>query len=95
MVAANRADSAHRRRSGNSLFCHEGGGLSANIRGDQVLVGSAAFMKLMKVKLPQGLKPDGPAQPLGGGDGLGKGEQPLPAQKGGQKSLVLPVPLFP
>ena len=38
-----------------SLVCHEGGGLSANIRGEQVLVGSAAFMKLMEVKLPQGL----------------------------------------
>lgn len=42
-------------RHADSLQCHEGGGLSANIRGDQVLVGSAAFMKLMKVRLPQGL----------------------------------------
>ena len=42
-------------RRADSLVCHEGGGLSANIRGEQVLVGSAAFMKLMKVKLPQGL----------------------------------------
>ena len=42
-------------RRADSLVCHEGGGLSANIRGDQVLVGSAAFMKLMEVKLPQGL----------------------------------------
>ncbi len=42
-------------RRADSLQCHEGGGLSANIRGDQVLVGSAAFMKLMEVKLPQGL----------------------------------------
>lgn len=42
-------------RNANNLVCHEGGGLSANIRGDQVLVGSAAFMKLMKIKLPQGL----------------------------------------
>ena len=42
-------------RNADALQCHEGGGLSANIRGDQVLVGSAAFMKLMKVKLPQGL----------------------------------------
>lgn len=42
-------------RRADSLVCHEGGGLSANIRGDQVLVGSAAFMKLMKIKLPQGL----------------------------------------
>ncbi len=42
-------------RRADSLTCHEGGGLSANIRGDQVLVGSAAFMKLMEIKLPQGL----------------------------------------
>ena len=42
-------------RRADSLICHEGGGLSANIRGDQVLVGSAAFMKLMEIKLPQGL----------------------------------------
>jgi hypothetical protein len=42
-------------RRANGLVCHEGGGLSANIRGDQVLVGSAAFMKLMEVRLPQGL----------------------------------------
>lgn len=42
------------RRSGE-LTCHEGGGLSSTIRGDEVLVGSAAFMKLMKVRLPQGL----------------------------------------
>ena len=34
---------------------YEGGGLSANIRGDQVLVGSAAFMNLMDISLPQGL----------------------------------------
>ena len=42
-------------RRAKDLVCHEGGGLSANIRGSQVLVGSAAFMKLMEVKLPQGL----------------------------------------
>ncbi len=42
-------------RNAQSLAFHEGGGLSANIRGDQVLVGSAAFMKLMEVGLPQGL----------------------------------------
>ncbi|MCI9156881.1 MAG: hypothetical protein HFF44_08090, partial [Lawsonibacter sp.] len=42
-------------RNASALVCHEGGGLSANIRGEQVLVGSAAFMKLMKIKLPQGL----------------------------------------
>ena len=42
-------------RRAEGLQCHEGGGLSANIRGDQVLVGSAAFMKLMEIRLPQGL----------------------------------------
>ena len=42
-------------RNAGNLQYHEGGGLSANIRGDQVLVGSAAFMKLMEVRLPQGL----------------------------------------
>ena len=42
-------------RQAERLCCYEGGGLSANIRGDQVLVGSAAFMKLMDVALPQGL----------------------------------------
>lgn len=34
---------------------HEGGGLSGEIRGEQVLVGSAAFMHLMEIPLPQGL----------------------------------------
>ena len=42
-------------RRADALLPHEGGGLSGNIRGDSVLVGSAAFMKLMEVKLPQGL----------------------------------------
>lgn len=42
-------------RQADRLCCYEGGGLSANIRGDQVLVGSAAFMSLMEVSLPQGL----------------------------------------
>lgn len=42
-------------RKAEHLCCHEGGGLSATIRGDQVLVGSAAFMNLMEVELPQGL----------------------------------------
>ena len=42
-------------RNAEGLQYHEGGGLSGNIRGDQVLVGSAAFMKLMEVRLPQGL----------------------------------------
>lgn len=34
---------------------HEGGGLSADIRGERILVGSASFMALMEVALPQGL----------------------------------------
>ena len=34
---------------------HEGGGLSADIRGEHILVGSASFMALMEVSLPQGL----------------------------------------
>ena len=34
---------------------HEGGGLSADIRGERILVGSASFMTLMEVPLPQGL----------------------------------------
>jgi len=42
-------------RQAERLCCYEGGGLSATIRNDQVLVGSAAFMKLMDVELPQGL----------------------------------------
>ncbi len=42
-------------RNTSGLQYHEGGGLSANIRGDQVLVGSASFMKLMEIRLPQGL----------------------------------------
>jgi hypothetical protein len=49
-----RAQGATYRRA-ERLCCYEGGGLSANIRGDQVLVGSAAFMNLMEVALPQGL----------------------------------------
>lgn len=34
---------------------HEGGGLSADVRGERVLVGSASFMALMEVPLPPGL----------------------------------------
>lgn len=34
---------------------HEGGGLSADVRGERILVGSASFMALMEVPLPQGL----------------------------------------
>ena len=43
-------------RQADRLCCYEGGGLSANIRGDQVLVGSASFMTLMEIELPQGLQ---------------------------------------
>ena len=42
-------------RNAERLCCYEGGGLSATIRGDQVLVGSAAFMNLMEISLPVGL----------------------------------------
>ena len=42
-------------RNSERLCCYEGGGLSATIRGDQVLVGSAAFMNLMEIPLPPGL----------------------------------------
>jgi len=42
-------------RNSERLCCYEGGGLSATIRGDQVLVGSAAFMNLMDIPLPPGL----------------------------------------
>ena len=42
-------------RNSERLTCHEGGGLSAVIRGDQVLVGSASFMNLMDIALPDGL----------------------------------------
>ena len=42
-------------RKAEGLCCYEGGGLSAHIRGEQVLVGSAAFMKLMEIQLPPGL----------------------------------------
>lgn len=42
-------------RRATGLEFHEGGGLSAEIRGDQVLVGSGSFMQLMEIDLPQGL----------------------------------------
>ena len=35
--------------------CHEGGGLSARMGGEQVLVGSAGFMNLMGIRLPQNM----------------------------------------
>ena len=43
-------------RHAERLTCYEGGGLSALIRGNQVLVGSYSFMNLMEVELPQGLR---------------------------------------
>lgn len=42
-------------RRGADLTAYEGGGFSEMIRGQQVLVGSAAFMTLMEVTLPPGL----------------------------------------
>lgn len=36
--------------------CYEAGGLSGSIRGEQIMVGSAAFMTVMDVPLPQDLK---------------------------------------
>lgn len=42
-------------RRAEGLCCYEGGGVSARIRHDQVLVGSASFMQLMEIQLPQGL----------------------------------------
>ncbi|MCD8088760.1 MAG: hypothetical protein LUE22_09330, partial [Oscillospiraceae bacterium] len=35
--------------------CHEGGGLSGLVRGERVLVGSAGFMNLMGIRLPQNM----------------------------------------
>ena len=43
-------------RHAERLTCYEGGGLSALIRGNQVLVGSHSFMNLMEVTLPEGLR---------------------------------------
>ena len=42
-------------RRGEDFTAYEGGGFSETIRGQQVLVGSAAFMTLMEVALPPGL----------------------------------------
>lgn len=49
-----RAQGTVYRRAVN-FCCYEGGGMSAEIRGEQVLVGSASFMHLMEVPLPQGV----------------------------------------
>lgn len=42
-------------RNTSDLTCYEAGGMSAIIRDQQVLVGTAAFMSLMEIRLPQGL----------------------------------------
>ncbi len=36
--------------------CHEGGGLSARVADEEVLVGSAGFMNLMGIRLPQNMQ---------------------------------------
>ena len=40
----------------DDFACHDGGGLRGTIRGEQVLVGTAGFMHLMGVRLPQNLQ---------------------------------------
>ncbi|NCE63162.1 hypothetical protein D1159_00855 [Pseudoflavonifractor sp. 524-17] len=50
-----RSQGAVYRRS-SEFTCYEGGGVSAVIRGETVLVGRASFMHMMEVALPQGLK---------------------------------------
>jgi hypothetical protein len=40
------------------FVCHEGGGLSGIVAGERVLVGSAGFMNLMGIRLPQNLNPE-------------------------------------
>lgn len=35
--------------------CHEGGGLTAMINGEEVLCGNSGFMRLMGIRLPQKL----------------------------------------
>ena len=35
---------------------YEGGGLGAEIQGDVILMGSIGFMKLMKVRMPEGTR---------------------------------------
>ena len=40
----------------DQFACHEGGGLSGLIDGESVLVGSAGFMNLMGIRLPQNLQ---------------------------------------
>ena len=37
------------------FYCHEGGGLTARINGEEVICGSSGFMQLMSIRLPQRL----------------------------------------
>ena len=37
--------------------CHEGGGFTAAVDGEQVICGSAGFMQLMGIRLPEGIAP--------------------------------------
>lgn len=39
----------------DGFSCHEGGGLTASIAGEQVYVGSSGFMNLMGIRVPQNL----------------------------------------
>ena len=49
-------DQNGRRYTVDSFRRYEGGGLGATIRGDVVLMGSIAFMKLMRVRVPEGTR---------------------------------------
>lgn len=40
----------------DNFMCYEAGGLSGDIRGEHIMVGSAAFMTVMDIPLPQDLK---------------------------------------
>ena len=49
-------DQNGRRYTVDTFRRYEGGGLGATIRGDVVLMGSIAFMKLMRVRVPEGTR---------------------------------------
>jgi len=49
-------DQNGRRYTVDSFRRYESGGLGATIRGDVVLMGSIAFMKLMRVRVPEGTR---------------------------------------
>lgn len=49
-------DQNGRRYTVDTFRRYEGGGLGATIRGDMVLMGSIAFMKLMRVRVPEGTR---------------------------------------